>query len=279
MINAFAKLLVLVHAILSVAGMGVAMMLVFSSRDLGRTEPVLVIHEYHPDNKPKTVELQASDYDISRAVVVEAGKNRDRMYAVVKPEIDSIRANEQYQSTNHLFYQAEMRRLRESSDEIQVRRLLKLGVEFEIKGNDLSRPAIDANVVANLTKSYKAYQQELWNLMGHVDDKGKPLIVGEIDKVEVKIRELANETKKVTSELTGTDEANKVVHPGLYHLTDREFKYQEQIKKEIDEIKPEWSKAIEQARLFQFRRADLEATLTKLKGELPPPKNDKKLKD
>src|SRR5947209_3053646 len=107
MINAFAKLLVLAHAILSVAGMGVAMMLVFSSRDLGRTEPVLQIHEYHPDNKPKTVELQASDYDISRAVVVEAGKNRDRMYAVVKPEIDSIRADEHYLSSNHLFYQAE----------------------------------------------------------------------------------------------------------------------------------------------------------------------------
>jgi hypothetical protein len=221
--------------------------------------------------------LHASDYDISRAVVVEAGKNRDRLYAVVKPEIDSIRANEQYLGTNHLFYQAELRRLREATDDIEVRRLLKPGVEFEIKENDLSKPAIDANVLAAVNKSYKSYQQELWNLMGHVDDKGTVLIVGDIDKIEKKIRELADETKKITFELTGIDEANnKSVQPGLYQLTDREFKYQGKIKKEIELIKPEWSKSIEQARLFQFRRADLEATLKKLKSDLPPPPQPKK---
>ena len=279
MINAFAKLLVLVHAVLSVAGMAAAITLVVSSRDLGRTDPVLVVYEYHPDNKPKTVVLEASDYDISRAVLVEAGKNRDRMYAVVKPEIDSIRANEQYLAGNYLFYQAEMRRLRESSDAIEVRRLLKPGVEFEVKGNDLTKPAINADVVAALTKSYKAYRQDLWNLMGHVDDKGNVLVKGEIDKVDEKIRDLANETKKITAQLTGTDEANKIIYPGLYQLTDREFQYQVQIKKEIEEIKPEWSKAIEQARLYNFRRADLEATLKKLKADMPaPPKKvDKKL--
>ena len=93
MINAFAKTLVLLHALMSLAGMAVAITLVVSTRDLGRTEPVLEVQEYHPDNKPKTVVLHASDYDISRAVVVEAGKNRDRMYAVVKPEIDRIKSS------------------------------------------------------------------------------------------------------------------------------------------------------------------------------------------
>jgi hypothetical protein len=72
--------------------------------------------------------------------------------------------------------------------------------------------------------------------------------------------------------LTGTDENNKIVEPGLYTLLDLEFKAQTQLRVEIEEIKPYWSKATEQARLFVYRRSDLEATLQKLKAPLPPKK-------
>ena len=63
--------------------------------------------------------------------------------------------------------------------------------------------------------------------------------------------------------MTGTDETNKYVQPGLYQLIDLEFKFQTEIKNEIDDIKPNESKSIEQSRLYQYRRADLEATLQK----------------
>jgi len=123
-----------------------------------------------------------------------------------------------------------------------------------------------------VTKSYKEYQADLKKLIGHVDPKTKEETPGQIDDVEKEIRRIVNDTKRFTALLTGTDEANKYVQPGLHQLIDLEFKYQEQIKTEIHDIKPSWSKAIEQSRLLQYRRADLEATLEKLKGSPRAPR-------
>jgi hypothetical protein len=84
-----------------------------------------------------------------------------------------------------------------------------------------------------------------------------------------------SEAKRFVRELTGTDEGNKFVEPGLYQLLDQEFKAQTQLRVEIEDIKPFWSKANEQARLFVYRRSALEGTLQKLKGAAPKVENKK----
>jgi hypothetical protein len=258
MMNMLGKSLVLLHALLSVAGMSWAIVLVLQARDFGRIEPNKEVLE-------KSTVLHASEYDKSQAAAVEASNTRNRTYAHVKPAIDSIRATEPFLPGNTLFYRSELLRLKEAPDKIEVRRLKDAGNKLDTPDNNLGKPVPEDKVLEMVSKSYKAYEAD------------RKKLFEEIDTVEAEIRKITNTTKKLTEQLTGTDEANKYVQPGLYQLIDLEFKYQGQIKSEIDDMKPNWSKAIEQSRLFQYRRADLEATLEKLQGPLPPAKKiDKK---
>jgi hypothetical protein len=261
MMNKLGKSLVLLHAALSIAAMCWAVTLVLQARDFGWTEPAKEVLEWS-DGKVKSAVLHGSEYDKSLAAATEAAKTRDRTYAHVQPAIDSIRAAEPFLPYNTLFYRSELNRLRHSEDKIEVRRL-KDGGNFP--DTPLGKPAPEDKALEMVTKSYKEYQADLRKLIGHVDPKSKEETPGQIDDVEKEIRKIVNDTKRFTALLTGTDEANKYVQPGLHQLIDLEFKYQEQIKTEIHDIKPSWSKAIGESRLLQYRRADLEATLEKLK--------------
>ena len=263
MINFVAKFLVLVHTVLSIAGMTWAMWVFFRGTDYAYIEPRKEVLETNPDGTPKAgaTVRHASEYDKSVVALTEATKTRDRLYAHVKPALDSIYETEPYLPNNHRHYQAELKKLRESPDKLEVKRLKDGGLMLTIP-NGL--PESDAEPVKGVSKSYKTYIAELKGLNA------------EIEKVDEENRKKISETKRFVAELTGTDEANKYVQPGLYQLIDREFKAQLQLRTEIDDIKPNWSKAIEQARLYLFRRADLEATLQKLKGPPPAPKIDKK---
>lgn len=273
MMNKVGKSLVLLHGVLSIAAMCWAITLVLQARDFGWTEPYKEVLE-RSDGKVKSAVLHASEYDKSQAAVTEAANTRNRIFAHVQPAIDSIRATEPFLPYNTLFYRFELNRLRESPDNIEVRRLQKGG---NFPDTPLGKPAPEDKALEMVTKSYKEYQADLRKLIGHVDPKTKEETPGQIDDVEKEIRKIVNDTKRFTALLTGTDEANKYVQPGLRQLIDLEFRSQEQIKTEIDAIKPDWSKAIEKSRLFQYRRADLEATLEKLKGPPAAKKIDNKL--
>jgi hypothetical protein len=276
MINAFAKFLVLLQAALSVAGMAWAIMLVLQGRDFGWKVPEKEVVERSSDGTPKTYVQYASEYDKSFAVAKEAEKTRDRTYTHVKPAIDSIRATAPYLPTNHLFYLAELRRLRDAPDKIEVKRLKDGGYTLDPPDSVLGKPVMEDKALDMVTKSYSAYQVDLAKLIGHYDPKTKEVTPGEIDAVEEQIRKIVDKTKKITAELTGTDENGDKIGYGLYQLVDLELKYQAQIKIETDDIKPNWSKAVEQSRVLRYRRTDLEATLEKLKAPRPPALKDNK---
>ena len=256
MMNKLGKSLVLLHAVLSIAAMGWAISLVLQARDFGWTAPSKEVLEWS-EGKVKSAVLHASEFDKSLAAVTEAAKTRDRTYAFVQPAIDSIRATEPYLPYNHLFYLSEMNRLRQSLDKIEVRRLQKRG---NFPDSALGKPAPEDKALEAVTKSFTAYQSDLKKL----DEENAEL--------EKKIREIVSLTNQFPKLMTGTDEANKYVQPGLHQLIDLEFKHQEQIKTEIDAIKPNWSNAIKLSRDYQYRRADLEATLEKLKGPARAPR-------
>ncbi len=261
MINGLGKFLVLIHATLSVAGMMWAIMTVLQARDFGWKEPYREVTERTKDGNEKTVVRYASAYDKSEAALIAAAKTRDNTYVYVKPAIDSLQATMPSLPENHLFYRSEIDKLKNSADPIAPRRLLKGGVDVLDK-KLVGKPVFEAEdqAVRGITQSYKVYEKEYEKLLKEIKD------------VDAEIRDIVNKTKKITMEMTGTDDDNKYVKPGLYQLTDLEFKAQALLKTEVDDIKPGWSKAVEQARLFQYRRVDLEATLEKLKAQAPPKK-------
>lgn len=262
MMNFVAKTLVLIHTVLSIAAMAWALSLFLTGKDFGWNEPRKEVLEYTSEGEPKSWVRHASTYDKSTITLDNAVKMRNLAWVYVKPALEAMHEKEPYLYTNHLHYLAELKRLRESPDAIAVMRLKDGGLFVEIP--TVGRPIPDdTKKIDQVSKSLKVYAEELKKL-----EK-------DIKKVEDEITIQLGETKKFTAELTGTDEANKYVHPGLYQLADREFKTQSQLKIEIDEIKPYWSQAIEQARQYRIRRTDLEATLSKLKAAAP--KTPKKL--
>ena len=199
--------------------------------------------------------------------LTEAAKTRDLAYAYVKPALASLRATEPFLAENHLYYTKALKQLRDDAGPIEVKRLQDVGTKLE-GGNPLGKPLTEAAALKGITKSFAAYSAELKKLMMAKD--------GDIDKVEEEIRGIVANTKKFTGALTGTDETNKYVQPGLYQLIDLEYKAQTEIKKEIATVTKPKEKAMEDARLYRIRRIDLQETLDSLKAAQAP-KVQKKL--
>jgi choline kinase len=132
--------------------------------------------------------------------------------------------------------------------------------------DDLAIPEPDSAIVVSITKSKDLYEEDL------------KVALRKIDVVEGEIKAINTRTKEFTAQTTGTDELNKYVQPGLYQLYEQEFGAQREIKKEIEEIKPYWSQAIEKAFLLKDRRIDLEKQRDTLLKGLPPHLKDNKKK-
>jgi hypothetical protein len=152
---------------------------------------------------------------------------------------------------------------------------------FASTADELALPDPEQIVVVAINKSIDLYEQELKSYLGFVDPKTQKKTLGSIDRVEDDIAGIIKRTKDFTAHMTGTDEANQYVKPGLRQLDEQEFDAQRRIKEEIEAIKPFWSQAIEKANLLQFRRLDLEAQRDRLLEGMPPhlKKNIKKLKE
>jgi hypothetical protein len=264
MINFLSKSLVMVHAILSIGAFFWAFMVFWQGRDFGWSEPYLEVLEYTSEGKPKVAFRRASEYDKSYAAVKEAERTRDRVYARVKQPVADYRAVEPYLANNHFVYMTSLERLKSADGPIEVRRLKDNGVALDVP--DIGKPVPEDKPLPQIVKAYKAYE---------VDRKK---VLEDCKAVEVDIRNVVTETKKLTAQLTGTDEANRPIHPGLYYLKDMEFAAQQELKKEIEATKPEEFKAIRQANDLRDRRMGLQATLDKLKAPPPGPmpKDDRK---
>ncbi len=260
MFNALAKSLVAFHTVVSFGALTFAFWIFTQGRDLAFTEPRQVAVDWSSDNTPTKWVRHASEYDKSVAALKEAMRTRDALYVYVKPQLEAIRETEPALPHNHLHYRAELERINKSTDDIVVSRLKEGGLGMGL--DQFGKPATEDQPVKGLGKSYESAKVE-WKSIN-----------SEIAKVDKESEETVAKTRAFTADLTGTDELNKYVHPGLYTLIDLEYKAQTQLKSEMEAIKPHWSKAIEQARLFVYRRTDLEATLQKLQGAAP--KVDKK---
>ena len=260
MMNFLGKAMVLFHTFFSIIAVTYALWLFMRGRDIGYGEPRREAISWTADGTADKWVRHASEVDKSSAALVHAAENRDRAYVFVKPALERIRETEPHLPYNHLHYTTLLNRLRNSTEEIKVPRHKDLGLE--ITKPIVGKPIPAENAVEGVTKSFRAYEADLKELNE------------EIGKIDQECAAKVKAIKQFVRDLTGTDENNKVVEPGLYTLQDLEFKAQSQLRVEIEQIKPYWSKATEQARLFVYRRSDLEATLEKLKA--PMPKIEKK---
>ena len=260
MINAFGKLLVLAHTVMSLAALTWGVFVFMQARDFGWAEPARDPLQFGADGTPSKWTRRASQVDKSRVAIESAAAHRDRHYSYVKPAIDKLQSVEPFLADNHLFYVAQLERLKnaESKDPLEIRRLANNGMALEKK--IVGKPEFEADAVEGITKSFNQYLKDLGEL-----DK-------EITSVQADIVKTNKDGLKFVRELTGTGDDGKYIQPGLYELIELEYKAQTRYKEELEDIKPRWSIFVEQARLHMIRRTDLEATLQKLKSATPAPK-------
>jgi hypothetical protein len=242
MINLLGKSLVLVHTFLALALLGWALAVFFQFNDYGWAVP-------RKDILDKSI---PSEYDKTLATLNEAVRGRDLMLAPIDPARKALAEAEGYFPKNHLYYVAELKRLRSSPDPIEVKEIKIGGTPLDTPKKPLGKPVLD-EPVEGVTKSYTAYLADLKKV--HED----------IDQEEKAVREITEKTKEITYTLTGKDDAGEQVRPGLYDLIDREYKTQVANKAEREYLQPMWAQKINEARDLNQRRANLEATLKKVR--------------
>ncbi|HZZ81178.1 MAG TPA: hypothetical protein VFE62_21930 [Gemmataceae bacterium] len=253
MMNFIAKGLVLFHTVISILAMTWAVTYVLVGRDFGWAEPRQEATEYDGEGNAKAFVRYASEIDKSQVALLEAKENRDLTYVYVKPAIDQFREAEPYLANNHLHYRAEMERLDKATGPLKVKDFKDGGNTLDTPTSKLGKPALEDKDLDDIKKSYESYGNDMKSLYK------------DIAEVENDLNKISVASKKIVADLTGTDEANKYVQPGLYDLVDLEFKAQTKLKQEIDDIKPYWSRAIQNAQLYRSQRDQLENTLKKLK--------------
>jgi hypothetical protein len=243
MFNFLGKVLVLVHTFLSLLVMIWALSLFMNATDWGFINP-----------REDLGQRIASEFDKSAVAVSDAIKMRDRAVVNVAAAQASLRETEQRFAFNHLYYVAELKRLRTAPEPIEVK-AIKAGVlPLDTPGKEIGKPVLDAKV-EGIDQSYQTYVGNL------------KMLEAQIDKVETEKREVIEESKKVTFQLTGKDDAGKRVRIGLYELIDKEYQIQQGLRQEKEYLQPQWAQALEEARLFRLRRQSLETTLSRFQQQ------------
>jgi hypothetical protein len=249
MTNSIGRALVLVHTLISLFALCLAILVYFEAVDWGRAEPRLSRGE---PAKGASNDLRiASEYDKSAVIFKDAETARNLVVPLLAPAEASLREAEARFPQNHLFYVAELKKLREGDEPIEVKAIAANGIPTDTPGKRIGKPIPEVKV-EGLDRSLAAYRALL------ATEQKK------LDPVESEIRKYAEADQKITYNLTGKgDDGKKQMH-GLYELVDQEFKNQQLLIQERDYLQPQWATAVESARRFGERRTSLEATLRTL---------------
>ncbi len=242
MMNFLGKALVLVHTLLCLVGMAWAVAMYLQFTDLGWKVPRQQLDQSIP-----------SEFDKSVASLKLALQGRDLVMPGVRPPQDSLRDAERYLPGNHLFYAAELERLRSASDPIVVKGIAEGLDSLEpSKRPGLGKPKLDVEM-KGFEKSYDAYLADLQGQLKKIDDE------------QAAIRKTIEQTREINYQLTGKDDAGESKTKGIYDLLDVETQTQSRLKAEREYMQPFREQAVEEARLFQLRRVGMERTLQRLK--------------
>jgi hypothetical protein len=246
---------VLVYSVFCLAGLVLGLLVFFEFVDWGRAEPRVLPGE--STKSGSNDQRIASEYDKSTVIYKNALDGRDLVFPTIKPAEDSLREIDMYFGKNHLFYAAELKKLREGDGPIDVKAIPAEGIPSDKPGKPYGKP-VPEQAVEGLSKSLTAYTAELKELLKKD---------GPVAKIEEAIGKLAEENETISYQLTGKKDGKKKNH-GIYDLVEEEFQMQQLHKSERDYLQPQWAATVEEARRFSLRYDSLQATLDGLEKVL-----------
>jgi hypothetical protein len=253
MFNIIGKGLVLVNTLLCLAGLLLATLVYFEFVDWGRSEPRVVHGE--PTKSGSNDQRIASEYDRSKVLFDDAVLGRNLVIPPIAPAEDSLREVASRYGPNHLFYVAELNKLRTGDNPIEVKAITADGIPTDTPGKAIGKPIPEIKI-DGLDKSLEKYAAELKTEMA------------KLDALEAAIGKLADADQEISYELTGKDKDGKKKTHGLFQLIDQEFQTQQRNKEEREYLQPFHATTVEEARRFAMRRTSLEATLAGLEKAL-----------
>lgn len=197
-----------------------------------------------------------SEYDKRAAAFKEGVKARDIALTGLMPARAALRDAEDHFAQNHLFYIADLTRLRSAAEPIEAKYIENNGqIVLDTPGKETGKPVLK-DKVEGIAKSFDAYLTDLKKL--HDD----------IDKQIMEIRDWTAKEREVTFILNGKDDLGKVQKNtvGIYSLLDAEKKAQDAARAEKEYLQPIWARARQEAELLVERRQSLQETLDRLGG-------------
>jgi hypothetical protein len=236
MFNTIGKTLVLINLGLALLALAFAAGIFFQQVDFGWKEPRKNLDQRVP-----------SEIDKRIAAVTEAYRGLEAVQPDLKPAQTRLRQAEDRFGPNHLFYVAAMKHVHSDKKAVKAPEVVVEGGKPKLDVAEIGTPTF-GKPTPLIAKSYETYQQELKDLRT------------QIEKVEKQIQDLTAQEGKLTLRLIGTKEV-----PGLYGLREVERKRLDQIKFEMEYIRPKVKETRLEADGFLERRADLQATLDSLK--------------
>ncbi len=251
MMNFIGKGLVLIYTFLSLMALALSLLVYFEFVDWGRSTPRADRGEVTKGGGTGNDLRVASEYDKSVVVYNDAAYGRNLIVPTIPPVEAALHESEARLWQNHLYYVAELDRLRKGEGPIEIKEIAAEGIPTDTPGKKIGKP-IPEVPAAGLDRSVLAYQQIL------KEEQAK------LDPLEKAVGELAEKNSDVSYKLTGKNAQGKKDTHGLIELRDQEFQTQQRLKEERDYLQPQWATAVEEARRFGARRSDLETQLSRL---------------
>jgi hypothetical protein len=251
MMNNLGKSLVLVNLALSVLGLGWAVAVFLSPVDWGRSEA----------RKTWSNERQPARIDERLALL-------KHVRTQVKPAVERVNqaqarltAAETFFGYNHLYYVAELNRLQSGKGEVKARAILigPDGGPLLTAGQPYGLPRMDDKAtVPGIEKSYEAYQADYEARMARINALIRDMLDEKTGKGWLAKQE------RITRQLTGEREGDKLITPGLYDLQEEEAQIQKRLREEMAALQPQWVRELYNAQLLRTRRLGLEKRLREL---------------
>ena len=245
MFNLIARLLVLVYTAASVLVLGWALATFLKLDDYGWIEPLKVWET------KDTGYRVASHLDKATAALYDQMRTRERSLPAIEPALTTLNETMDRFPKNHLFYMAELDKLRNAEGAIDPKAIKwdKGAIVTDTPGKAIGRPVLEGDI-PDVKKSLKAALEE----QKKVND--------DIEKITPENKELVRQVDEVTISLFGSkDDKGKSVDIGLYEVLEKEKEHQDKISAEKVDITPIYTDAERRLESFLDRLRSMQRTL------------------
>jgi hypothetical protein len=245
MFNTIARFLILVYTSVAVLVLGWSLASYMKFDDFGWIEPMKVW-----ETKDTGYRI-ASDLDKRTGALYEQMRIRERSLPAIEPALATLNETMDRFPKNHLFYVAELDKLRNSTEAIDPKAIKwdKGAIVTDTPGKAIGRAVLEGDI-PEVKKSLKTVQEE------------KKKVDEDIEKIVPENKEIQKQIDDVTVSLTGTkDDKGNSVDIGLYEVLAKEKEHQDKIAAEKVDITPIYVDAERRLESFLDRLRSMQRTL------------------